>query len=117
MKLFIVIAGIAAWFTVATDAAAESAWQKPAVQECTLPPNGECNVEVTCPADKPFVAAGGGGMPAAEPPNHAVAMTMNLPISENAWRVRWRNLSSDMAAKIKVAVRAKCSDDKAEAGW
>ncbi len=96
---------------------AKSAWQKPTVQECTLAPSGDCNVEVACPADLPFVAAGGGGMPAASPASHAVAMTMNLPIAKDKWRVRWRNMSATDEATIKVAVRVKCSDDAAEAGW
>lgn len=98
------------------DVNAKSAWQKPVVRDCALAPSGECNLEAGCPADMPFVVTGGGGMPAAEPADHAVAMTMNLPISEQTWRVRWRNMSSSAAAKVKVAVRVRCSDDAAEAG-
>ena len=102
-----------------TPASAEagSAWQKPQVEQCEVAPGAECNLEVSCPAEMPYIAAGGGGMPAADPSNHGVAMTMNLPISENTWRVRWKNLSPDIAAKVKVAVRVKCSDNAAEAGW
>ena len=98
-------------------AQAKSAWQKPAVQECDLAPAGDCNVEVACPPEMPFVSSGAGGMPAAEPADHAVAMTMNLPIAKDKWRVRWRNMSAAANAKVKVAVRIKCSDDAAEAGW
>jgi len=65
----------------------------------------------------PYVVGGGGGMPAADPANHSVAMTMNLPVSENTWRVRWKNLSPAEHAAVKVAVRVKCSNDAAEAGW
>ncbi|MDX1711541.1 MAG: hypothetical protein R3316_10455 [Rhodovibrionaceae bacterium] len=100
-----------------TEARAESAWQAPLVKDCELAPSGECNVEATCPADMPFAAAGGGGMPAAAPDDHAVAMTMNLPVAKDTWRVRWRNLSKTDPAKVKVAVRVKCSDSPAEAGW
>jgi hypothetical protein len=103
--------------TLPGPAAAGSAWQKPAVQECSLGPAEECNVEVACPADMPYVAAGGGGMPKAAPADHAVAMTMNLPIAKDKWRVRWRNLAREGNAEIKVAVRVKCSDNAAEAGW
>ncbi len=101
----------------ALPAAAKSSWQKPVVQACALAPSADCNVEVACPANMPFVAAGAGGIPAADPADHAVAMTMNLPIAKDKWRVRWRNLSTAASAKIKVAVRVKCSDDAAEAGW
>lgn len=96
---------------------AESVWQKPQVEQCDLGPGGECNLEVTCPSDMPYVVGGGGGMPAADPANHSVAMTMNLPVSENTWRVRWKNLSPAEGAAVKVAVRVKCSNDAAEAGW
>ncbi len=96
---------------------AESAWQKPEVKQCDMGPGDECNLEVTCPADKPYVSSGGGGMPSAEPKVNSVGITMNLPVSENTWRVRWKNLSPDQSAQAKVAVRVKCSDDAAEAGW
>jgi hypothetical protein len=96
---------------------AKSTWQKPQVEQCELAPGGECNLEVSCPSEMPYVVGGGGGMPAADPANHSVAMTMNLPINENTWRVRWKNLASVEVAKVKVAVRVKCSDDAGEAGW
>ena len=60
----------------------------------------------------PYVVAGGGGMPKAEPANHAVAMTMNVAISESAWRVRWQNLGSGDVTNVKVKIRAKCSNDE-----
>ncbi len=111
--------GVAIIFGLSTPgtAAAGSAWQKPSVMKCSLGPAEECNVEVACPAEMPFVSTGGGGMPGASPADHAVAMTMNLPIAQDKWRVRWRNLSSSASADIKVAVRIKCSDNAAEAGW
>jgi hypothetical protein len=96
---------------------AKSMWQKPQVEQCELAPGGECNLEVSCPSEMPYVVGGGGGMPAADPANHSVAMTMNLPINENTWCVRWKNLNSMDVANVKVAVRVKCSDDAGEAGW
>ncbi|MCP4328351.1 MAG: hypothetical protein GY791_07940 [Alphaproteobacteria bacterium] len=110
-------AAAAATGLATTPAVAATAWQPPTVQECAQAPSGDCNVEVACPEAMPFVVQGAGGMPAAEPPNHAVAMTMNLPISQNAWRIRWRNMSMLGGATVKVAVRVKCSDDAGEAGW
>ena len=64
----------------ATAAQAASKWQKPTLTDCELGPGQVCNVEVSCPAEAPFVAAGGGGFPKADPQDNAVAMTMNLPI-------------------------------------
>lgn len=103
--------------TAAAPASAATAWQKPTVQECTLGPGAECNVEATCPAAMPYVAAGGGGIPKIAPADNQVAMTMNLPVKEGTWRVRWRNLSADQTVTGKFAVRIKCSDSAAEAGW
>lgn len=110
MGVFLALAAV-------NTALAKSQWQKPVVMECVLAPSGDCNVEAECPAEAPFVVAGGGGMPKAMPENHAVGMTMNLPISNNKWRVRWRNMSAGDEASIKVAVRIKCSDSESEAGW
>lgn len=98
-------------------AAAEPGWQKPVVAECALAPAADCNVEATCPADAPYVVTGGGGMPKADPQDHAVGITMNLPVSEGVWRVRWRNLSADTPANVKVAVRVNCAATAEEAGW
>jgi hypothetical protein len=98
------------------EAFAASSWQPPVVQECSLAPGSDCNVEASCPADMPFIVTGGGGMPMAQPDDHGVAMTMNLPVSNGTWRVRWRNVG-DADASIKVAVRIKCASDAAEAGW
>lgn len=44
-------------------------------------------------------------------------MTMNLPVNENSWRVRCRNLSGEDWAKGKFVVRIKCSASAEEAGW
>ena len=87
------------------------------MEQCTLAPGADCNVEATCPAEMPYVVAGGGGIPAIEPADHRVAMTMNLPVTQGSWRVRWRNLSDEQAVTGKFAVRVKCSDTAAEAGW
>jgi len=110
--------GVAAIMALAgSPALAKSVWQKPIVLQCEMAPGADCNLEASCPADMPFVATGGGGMPKIEPEDHSIAMTMNLPIKKGTWRVRWRNLSSDKAAKAKAVVRIKCSDSAAEAGW
>lgn len=117
MKLAIVTTiGLAAFLTAtATGARADSKWQAPTVQECNLEGGADCNVEATCPAELPFVVTGGGGMPEA-PDNHRVAMTMNLPVAQDTWRVRWRNMRKNETT-IKVAVRIKCASSAAEAGW
>ncbi len=96
---------------------AAAQWSAPQPQQCALGPGEECNVEVTCPADRPYVVAGGGGMPKASRPDHGVAMTMNLPVSENTWRVRWKNMPGGEPVEVTVAVRVKCSDSREEAGW
>jgi len=98
-------------------ALAAAQWCAPQPQPCALGPGDECNVEVTCPADRPYVVAGGGGMPEASRPDHGVAMTMNLPVSENTWRGRWKNMHGGEPVEVTVAVRVKCSDSREEAGW
>ena len=90
-------------------AAAEQAWQKPVVQSCSLEPGAHCNVEVACPASHPVVLSGGGGMPESAPPDNQVAMTMNLPVAADTWRVRWKNMSATDAATVKVAVKVLCA--------
>lgn len=92
-------------------------WQKPDPQECTLGPGAECNVERQCPADKPYIVVGGGGMPVMDPPQNSVVMTMSLPINETTWRVRWKNMSTTESAKVRAVVRIKCAASKEEAGW
>lgn len=76
-----------------------------------------CNVEAACPDDAPFVVVGGGGFPQVEPEDNAIAMTMNLPVNEKTWRVRWRNMSGEDWAKGKFVVRIKCAASAADAGW
>lgn len=93
----------------AASVSAEQTWQKPTVQECDLAPGAQCNVEVTCPDSHPQVLSGGGGMPKAVPENNQVAMTMNLPIAANKWRVRWKNMSATDSATVKVAVKVLCA--------
>lgn len=114
--LLLAAAAALAPITLPAAGLAGMAWQPPVVQQCTLGPGEDCNVEASCPAELPWIVAGGGGMPKA-PTDHRVAMTMNLPISKNAWRVRWRNMAETGSAEVKVAVRIKCSDDAAAAGW
>jgi len=84
-------------------------WQKPVVKKCELSPGAQCNVEAICPKSHPIAISGGGGMPKAMPENNQVAMTMNLPVSLDTWRVRWKNLSNTNNAKIKVAVKVLCT--------
>ncbi len=107
MKKILFIASIGLFF--AGPALAAQVWQKPVVKECGLEPGAQCNVEVTCPASHPVVISGGGGMPKATPPENQVAMTMNLPIASDKWRVRWKNMSSTDSASVKVAVKVLCS--------
>lgn len=114
---FTAFAILVATGTGVDTAFAKSAWQKPTVVECNMGPGADCNVEVSCPADMPYLVVGGGGIPKIEPAGHSIAMTMNLPIKKDTWRVRWRNLSADQTATGKFAVRVKCSDTAAEAGW
>jgi hypothetical protein len=114
-RLQLIILGAA--LGLPAPALAETKWQAPTAQECSLAPGADCNIEAECPADMPYVTAGGGGMPMAEPADHAIAMTMNLPVGEGKWRVRWRNLHPSAEAKMKGAVRIQCSSDKAAAGW
>jgi len=94
---------------LATPALAGQAWQKPVVKECSLEPGAQCNVEVTCPKTHPVVVSGGGGMPKSAPPSNQVAMTMNLPIASDKWRVRWKNMSTTDSATAKVAVKVLCA--------
>ena len=105
-RVFGFVAGL---LFLAAPAFAEQAWQKPTVQSCELAPGAHCNVEVTCPDSHPVVLAGGGGMPESAPPDNQVAMTMNLPVSGDTWRVRWKNLSASNAATVKVAVKVLCA--------
>ncbi len=95
--------------TFISPAQAEQIWQKPVVKECSLEPGAQCNVEVACPASHPVAVSGGGGMPKATPPENQVAMTMNLPIASNKWRVRWKNMSAENSASVKVAVKVLCA--------
>ena len=84
-------------------------WQKPVVKNCELKAGEQCNVEAVCPNSHPIAISGGGGMPKAMPANNQVAMTMNLPVASNTWRVRWKNLSTTESAKIKVVVKVLCT--------
>jgi hypothetical protein len=96
---------------IAPPLSADQIWQKPAVKQCNLAPGAQCNVEVTCPSSHPRALSGGGGMPKAMPESNQVAMTMNLPIAENKWRVRWKNMSNTDAANVKVAVKVLCGSE------
>ncbi len=103
--LFIVVGAL----LFSTPAFAGQAWQKPVVKECALKPGAQCNVEVTCPKTHPIAVSGGGGMPKSAPPSNQVAMTMNLPIASDKWRVRWKNMSATDSATAKVAVKVLCA--------
>ena len=96
---------------LATPAFAAQEWQKPVVKECSLEPGARCNVEVACPNTHPVVLSGGGGMPEAAPPDNQVAMTMNLPVAKDKWRVRWKNMSATESATAKVAVKVLCATE------
>lgn len=95
---------------VGNVADAKERWIKPTVIECSMEVGDICGADVSCPEDLPWIVNGGGGMPMASAENHQVGITMNLPISEHGWRVRWRNLGGP-AVKVKVAIHALCSDD------
>lgn len=110
-KLLIGGAAVLALTTMQGTAHAKEKWQKPVIKECSLGANDWCGEDVTCPADMPFVVAGGGGMPKASRPDHSVAMTMNVAIAKNVWRVRWQNLGNGAPTDVKVMIRVKCSDD------
>ncbi len=103
------ILGLIGTIALATPVMAQQVWQKPVVKECGLKPGAICNVEVTCPQSHPVVISGGGGMPKATPPGNQVAMTMNLPIASDKWRVRWKNMSAADSADVKVAVKVLCA--------
>ena len=105
------ILSVAAMAGAPDTAQAKERWQKPVVKECSLGANEWCGEDVACPAELPFAVAGGGGMPKASRPDHSVAMTMNVAISENVWRVRWQNLAGGVPTDVKVMIRVKCSDD------
>ena len=107
-KLFLISIGA---LLLATPALAEQVWQKPVVEQCSLEPGAQCNVEVACPDTHPVVRSGGGGMPEAAPPDNQVAMTMNLPIAKDKWRVRWKNMSATESATVKVAVKVLCATE------
>ncbi|RDD60761.1 hypothetical protein [Ferruginivarius sediminum] len=94
----------------AVPARADQTWIKPHIEACTLERGDTCGADVKCPDNAPYAVNGGGGMPMADPADHRVAMTMNLPVSANHWRVRWRNLGGK-ETKVKVAIRVLCSDD------
>ena len=96
---------------LAMPALAGQEWQQPVVEQCSLEAGAQCNVEVACPDSHPVVLSGGGGMPESAPPDNQVAMTMNLPIAKDKWRVRWKNMSATEAATVKVAVKVLCATE------
>jgi len=54
--------------------------------------------------------SGGGGFPQVSDENHRIAMTMNLPVNSNTWRVRWRNFG-DKKVELTGVIRVLCSDE------
>ena len=115
MRKLILIACAAGLACIAAPALAKDAWLAPQKKQCTLKPGEDCGMDVKCPADTPFAMSGGGGVPKVSDKNHRLAMTMNVAISPNAWRVRWRNFG-DKALDVTVMIRARCSSDGAAWG-
>jgi len=97
-------------FIMAATAQAGEKWLAPHKETCSLAPGQDCGADVKCPADRPFALSGGGGIPKVSDANHRLAMTMNVAISQNAWRVRWRNMG-DKKIDVTVMIRALCTDD------
>ncbi len=101
---------------VATDAATDAAteeenfWENPQNKQCSLQPNQDCGMEAKCPADAPFIQSGGGGLSKVSDKAHHLAMTMNGSISEDTWRVSWRNMG-DKKVDVTVMIRILCEDD------
>ena len=91
-------------------AGADERWQPPQKKQCSLEPNQDCGMDVKCPAKRPWVLAGGGGLPKVSDPAHHLAITMNVAISPNAWRVRWRNMG-DKKLDVTVMIRVLCTKD------
>jgi len=115
MRNTILIACIAGITCTAAPAMAKEVWLAPQKKQCTLEPGQDCGMDVKCAADTPFVMSGGGGMPKVSNTNHRLAMTMNVAISPNAWRVRWRNFG-EKSLDVTVMIRALCSSDGAAWG-
>lgn len=67
-------------------------------------------MDVTCPADRPYILSGGGGIPKVSDTAHSLAMTMNVAISPNVWRVRWRNMGTKKI-DTTVMIRVLCTKD------
>ena len=111
------LAAMALMLMAAGAAQAGQKWIKPEVKECTLKAGEECNIDKKCPADMPFVVNGGGGMPKVSSQDHSVAMTMNLAVAKDTWRIRYKNLAGGAEVTVKMAARIKCADNAEEAGW
>ena len=115
--LMVAAAGaLAGVLLAAEETQAKEQWQPPHIEECSLAENEHCGADVQCPAELPYVLAGGGGMPKVSRNDHRIAMTMNVAISENAWRVRWQNLAGGQPTDVKVMIRVLCGDDAAAWG-
>lgn len=110
MKPIIVAAALAAVISTTPSASADETWLPPHKEQCSVEPGQDCGADVQCPSDKPYALSGGGGIPKVSDPDHRLAMTMNVAISPNAWRVRWRNMGTGKV-EATVMIRALCTDD------
>jgi len=104
------IAGLALLALGNSPVSADERWQPPKKFQCSVEPDKDCGMDVKCPAEMPWVLSGGGGLPKVSDPAHRLALTMNVAISPNAWRVRWRNLG-DRKLEVTAMVRVLCTSD------
>jgi hypothetical protein len=99
-----------------------SRWGEPVLRQCLLLPGEGCQLDLACPAERPFVVAGGGGLLRSDRPEQPVALTENRALSEALWRVGFRRLVfGDSAAQatappeepleITIVARIECSTE------
>lgn len=110
MKTPSLIAGLSFIIFSFAPAIADERWQPPQKVQCSVAPNQDCGMDVQCPAKTPYVLSGGGGLPKVSDAAHNLAMTMNVAISPNTWRVRWRNLG-DKKLDVTAMIRVLCTKD------
>ncbi len=114
MKTLWLFAGIACAALATAPASAgpstDDLWLPPQKKQCSLEPNQDCGIDFKCPAKTPYLLSGGGGLSKVSDDAHNLAMTMNVAISKNTWRVRWRNMG-DKKVDVTVMVRVMCAED------
>lgn len=110
MKPAVLVAAFAIPFLAVGTAHADEQWLPPNKTQCSLEPGQDCGADVTCPTNKAYVVNGGGGIPKVSDENHRLAITMNVAINPNTWRVRWRNMGTKKI-DVTVMVRVMCTDD------